>query len=82
MVEQILADFSRAHPEFRLTCLRYFNPVGAHSSGRIGEDPNGIPNNLGFPIFLRSRLASLKPCRCLAMTTQPRMALGYVIIFT
>ncbi|QLY59925.1 UDP-glucose 4-epimerase GalE [Citrobacter freundii] len=46
MVEQILADFSRAHPEFRLTCLRYFNPVGAHSSGRIGEDPNGIPNNL------------------------------------
>lgn len=46
MVEQILADFSRAHPEFRITCLRYFNPVGAHPSGRIGEDPNGIPNNL------------------------------------
>lgn len=46
MVEQILADFSRAQPEFRITCLRYFNPVGAHPSGRIGEDPNGIPNNL------------------------------------
>lgn len=46
MAEQILADFSRAHPEFRITCLRYFNPVGAHPSGRIGEDPNGIPNNL------------------------------------
>ena len=46
MVEQILRDFSQAHPEFRITCLRYFNPVGAHSSGRIGEDPNGIPNNL------------------------------------
>lgn len=46
MVEQILADFSCAHPEFRITCLRYFNPVGAHPSGRIGEDPNGIPNNL------------------------------------
>lgn len=46
MVEQILADFSRAQPDFRITCLRYFNPVGAHSSGRIGEDPNGIPNNL------------------------------------
>ncbi|GDJ34712.1 UDP-galactose-4-epimerase [Escherichia coli] len=46
MVEQILEDFSRAQPEFRITCLRYFNPVGAHPSGRIGEDPNGIPNNL------------------------------------
>jgi len=46
MVEQILADFSVAHPEFTITCLRYFNPVGAHPSGRLGEDPNGIPNNL------------------------------------
>lgn len=46
MVEQILRDFSHAQPEFRITCLRYFNPVGAHPSGRIGEDPNGIPNNL------------------------------------
>ncbi len=46
MVEQILCDFSLAQPEFRITCLRYFNPVGAHESGRIGEDPNGIPNNL------------------------------------
>lgn len=46
MVEQILRDFSLAQPEFRITCLRYFNPVGAHKSGRIGEDPNGIPNNL------------------------------------
>lgn len=46
IVEQILRDFSLAQPEFRITCLRYFNPVGAHESGRIGEDPNGIPNNL------------------------------------
>ncbi|HDR2892072.1 TPA: UDP-glucose 4-epimerase GalE [Enterobacter asburiae] len=46
MVEKILADFSRAQPQFRITCLRYFNPVGAHPSGRIGEDPGGIPNNL------------------------------------
>lgn len=46
MVEQILRDFSHAQPDFRITCLRYFNPVGAHPSGRIGEDPNGIPNNL------------------------------------
>ncbi|MEG1210277.1 MAG: UDP-glucose 4-epimerase GalE [Leclercia sp.] len=46
MVEQILRDFSLAQPHFNITCLRYFNPVGAHPSGRLGEDPNGIPNNL------------------------------------
>ncbi|CAI1954280.1 UDP-glucose 4-epimerase GalE [Serratia fonticola] len=46
MVEQILQDFAKAEPEFSITALRYFNPVGAHESGRIGEDPNGIPNNL------------------------------------
>lgn len=46
MVEQILRDFAAAQPQFRITCLRYFNPVGAHPSGRLGEDPNGIPNNL------------------------------------
>ncbi|MEB6379536.1 UDP-glucose 4-epimerase GalE [Leclercia adecarboxylata] len=46
MVEHILRDFAAAQPQFKITCLRYFNPVGAHSSGRLGEDPNGIPNNL------------------------------------
>ncbi|MFA3777820.1 UDP-glucose 4-epimerase GalE [Yersinia sp. 1652 StPb PI] len=46
MVEQILKDFSFAHPEFAIRALRYFNPVGAHPSGLIGEDPNGKPNNL------------------------------------
>ena len=46
MVEQILADTVKAHPEFSVVILRYFNPVGAHESGLIGEDPNGIPNNL------------------------------------
>lgn len=46
MVEQILKDFAAAEPNFKITSLRYFNPVGAHSSGMIGEDPNGIPNNL------------------------------------
>jgi UDP-glucose 4-epimerase len=45
-VEQILADVARAHSDWKITSLRYFNPVGAHSSGLIGEDPNGIPNNL------------------------------------
>lgn len=46
MVEQILQDFAKAEPEFSITILRYFNPVGAHPSGLIGEDPRGIPNNL------------------------------------
>ncbi|WP_213991144.1 UDP-glucose 4-epimerase GalE [Sodalis sp. dw_96] len=46
MVEQVLADFAKAEPQFSIIALRYFNPVGAHESGRIGEDPNGIPNNL------------------------------------
>jgi UDP-glucose 4-epimerase len=46
MVEQMLADLARADPQWRIARLRYFNPVGAHESGLIGEDPSGIPNNL------------------------------------
>ena len=46
MVERILEDTVKANPQFSAVVLRYFNPVGAHSSGLIGEDPNGIPNNL------------------------------------
>ena len=46
MMEQILTDTARANPEMSIVILRYFNPIGAHKSGRIGEDPNGIPNNL------------------------------------
>ncbi len=46
MQEQILADVAAANPGFQVALLRYFNPVGAHESGLIGEDPQGIPNNL------------------------------------
>lgn len=46
MIEQILRDLHVSDPEWRIALLRYFNPVGAHESGLIGEDPNGIPNNL------------------------------------
>ncbi len=46
MIEDILRDFSKANPSFNIALLRYFNPIGAHPSGKIGEDPNGIPNNL------------------------------------
>lgn len=46
MMEQILTDLARAHSDWSVTNLRYFNPIGAHESGMIGEAPNGIPNNL------------------------------------
>jgi len=46
MIEEILTDINKAHPAFNVGLLRYFNPVGAHHSGEIGEDPSGIPNNL------------------------------------
>ena len=46
MIEDMLRDICKADPDFNVAILRYFNPVGAHESGRIGEDPNDIPNNL------------------------------------
>lgn len=46
MVEGVLSDFFEAQPDWSITLLRYFNPVGAHPSGTMGEDPQGIPNNL------------------------------------
>jgi len=44
--EELLRELERCDPSWRVACLRYFNPVGAHASGQIGEDPRGIPNNL------------------------------------
>lgn len=46
MNERILTDYTTAHPDFCAILLRYFNPIGAHESGLLGDDPNGIPNNL------------------------------------
>lgn len=46
MIEQILMDIYKADPEWNMVILRYFNPIGAHESGTMGENPNGIPNNL------------------------------------
>ncbi|GAL33823.1 UDP-glucose 4-epimerase [Vibrio maritimus] len=46
MVEECLTDFHKANPDWTITLLRYFNPVGSHPSGEMGEDPQGIPNNL------------------------------------
>src|SRR5690606_38339101 len=46
MAEQILMDLSNSDSDWSISILRYFNPIGAHESGKIGEDPKGIPNNL------------------------------------
>ena len=46
MNERILTDYASAHPDFSVVLLRYFNPIGSHDSGLLGDDPNGIPNNL------------------------------------
>lgn len=59
MVEEILRDLGRSDPRWRIALLRYFNPVGAHSSGLIGEDPNGIPNNL-LPYISQVAIGKLK----------------------
>jgi len=60
MLEQILSDLAHADPEWSIVLLRYFNPIGAHPSGIIGENPNGIPNNL-FPYIAQVAVGKL-PC--------------------
>lgn len=59
IIEKILNDIAVAHPEWSIVNLRYFNPVGAHASGLIGEDPNGIPNNL-MPRVMRAALGKME----------------------
>ena len=59
MQEQILTDFHTADPEWNVILLRYFNPIGAHESGLIGEDPKGIPNNL-VPYVAQVAVGKLK----------------------
>jgi len=59
MIEFILNDYCVAHKEFKVVILRYFNPIGAHESGIIGEDPNGIPNNL-MPYICKVASGKLK----------------------
>ena len=59
MIERILTDFASVHKEFNFALLRYFNPIGAHKSGLLGEDPNGIPNNL-LPYIAKVATGELK----------------------
>lgn len=58
MLEKVLTDLHTADPEWQVMLLRYFNPIGAHKSGRIGEDPKGIPNNL-FPYVTQVAVGKL-----------------------
>ena len=59
MLEQILTDIQKADPEWNVVLLRYFNPIGAHKSGTMGENPNGIPNNL-MPYITQVAVGKLK----------------------
>ena len=59
MLEQILMDIQKADPQWNVILLRYFNPIGAHKSGKIGEDPKGIPNNL-LPYVAQVAIGKLK----------------------
>jgi UDP-glucose 4-epimerase len=59
MIEEILQDMHGSDPKWSIAILRYFNPIGAHSSGRLGEDPNGIPNNL-MPFITQVAVGGLK----------------------
>ena len=59
MLEQVLSDIQKADPEWNVVLLRYFNPIGAHKSGTIGENPNGIPNNL-MPYITQVAVGKLK----------------------
>ncbi|MBB5519899.1 UDP-glucose 4-epimerase GalE [Amphiplicatus metriothermophilus] len=61
-IEEILKDLARADPRWRACNLRYFNPVGAHPSGRIGEDPEGVPNNL-FPFIAQTAVGRREKLR-------------------
>src|SRR5690606_5179053 len=59
MIEEILHDLHESSSDWSIALLRYFNPIGAHESGRIGEDPNGIPNNL-MPYITQVAVGKLK----------------------
>lgn len=72
MVEQILTDLQKAQPEWSIALLRYFNPVGAHPSGDMGEDPQGIPNNL-MPYIAQVAVGRRESLAILVTTIRPKM---------
>jgi UDP-glucose 4-epimerase len=73
MIERILTDVCTANPDWAVALLRYFNPIGAHESGLIGEDPVGIPNNL-MPFVTQVASGKLKSSAYTETTTPRRTA--------
>ena len=64
MIEDMLRDIAKSDKSFNIAILRYFNPVGAHGSGIIGEDPNDIPNNL-MPYISQVAVGRVKGSKCI-----------------
>lgn len=81
MIEQIMRDVAKADDEWSIALLRYFNPFGAHQSGRIGEDPNGIPNNL-MPYVTQVAVGKLKELNIFGNDYPTKDGRVSVIIFT
>ena len=77
MLEQILTDIQKADPEWNVVLLRYFNPIGAHKSGLIGENPNGIPNNL-MPYITQVAVGKLKELGVFGNDYDVDLAKGHV----
>ncbi len=71
-IEEMLKDVSASDSDWRIICLRYFNPIGAHESGLIGEDPNGLPNNL-LPYISQVAIGNLSKLHIYMVLTIPRM---------
>ena len=80
MIEQIMRDVAFADTEWSIALLRYFNPFGAHKSGRIGEDPNGIPNNL-MPYVTQVAVGKLKELSVFGNDYPTKDGTGSVITF-
>lgn len=81
MMEQIMTDLQKSDPEWNVILLRYFNPVGAHKSGRIGEDPKGIPNNL-MPYISQVAVGKLEKLGVFGDDYDTPTAQAYAIIST
>jgi len=79
MVERILKDIASSNQKFRAVSLRYFNPIGAHPSGEIGEDPTGIPNNL-LPFITQVAVGAQNSLNVFGSDYQPLMAHAFEII--
>lgn len=80
MIEQILKDLHVSDPEWNIALLRYFNPIGAHKSGLIGESPNDIPNNL-MPYIVKSQTKNCLFYMYMAMIMIHLMVPACVITF-